>query len=179
MSNKKGCKVLGDKNYEIWNDEKYLIPTEDIKYLACIGDYTIVEISLNQLEYLPLLKELLITKSTIDDLIIMLNGKLDFKVKDNLELKEYLKISFPEFNKEFIITPLTEPYVDVKEALIFNYSTNEFEKLSSYDSHKAFIYWDGHNHKTIFCSYSFPVAAYGSKVSLDEWDGNNLTTGGM
>jgi hypothetical protein len=94
------------------------------------------------------------------------------------EIHHAYKIDFPEL-KISRCGDEESPF----DELIYDATNGDFAKLSDFDTVQVYRYWDGHNWVTVWaddCSVSEDIEIdKDSRVCLDEWDGHNLTTGGI
>lgn len=112
-----------------------------------------------------------------------LEKKLEaFAEKEDTEI-DYLDIyHFESFFEELgykVEVSHSEMYEDVRETLVFDMISKEFANLAECYAVNVYEYFDGSNKKIVEIDSVTYLEVSESAVDLDEWDGNNFTTGGV
>lgn len=167
---------MNKKEYVLWGndyrDDSLLIEKNGIEEFIFTGDdtYYIEGIDLNTLN--------------LDNLNQMFS-----EFKDNIEEPEEDEFAdvqdrIAKFFKHLdmdVKVGSTPEYMQPCESLVFNSESNHFSNLSTWEETKVYEYWNGHNMSILSLDENKieTEIILGGCTSLDEWDGQNSTTGGF
>jgi len=147
----------------------YLLDIEDIEERVDVdADYFLFihNVDANKDELNKMISEYDTEKNLVDNM----DNIIEFLQFMGYEDAEYDTISYQE------------PYPVREEQLCFDMQDGKFCNLLDFDTVKVYPYWDGSNHKFLALNDMITeteVEIIDDEVSLDEWDGRNLVTGGV
>lgn len=159
------------KHLKIWSDDerKLLFPASEITEVVELGDQNVFKIE--NVEY-------------SDDVLNKLQTAFESYVEENEDFEPSSIVDFTDFVRTLYPTidvTYIEEGQEVENVIAFEEYNNTFSNLSDFITTTMYQWWDGSNWKNEYLSENvveYDLVVSDDSVSLDEWDGNNSTTGG-
>ena len=136
----------------------YVIDHDEVEDVVTFLDYSVAEIDAD-VENVEKLNKLIKQSNT--------------KLEDYEDLEEFLTNNSFDCEVEQIADVLVQ-----KEQLCYDFQEQRFFDLADCETERAYSYHDGSNYKRIWIDNETNVKMTEKRVCIDEWDGNNWTTGG-